>query len=115
MNKMVFVSFALLLMSVSSYAQAEITCPTNPNVCNTGYVNITEIKSWRTKIDVILTETHNCTGADTTRYHLLKNSNTRHDYALLLSAFTADMRVNLQFQCIEGYPKIRGVRVRKYR
>jgi len=113
MNKMVFVNFVLLLMSMSGYVQAEIVCPDNPSFCNTGYVNITEIKSWGDRIDVLLTEAHNCTGPDTKRYSLFTNSNRRYDYALLLSAFNADRLVNLKFHCVEGYPEITGIRVRK--
>ena len=98
--KIIFIFLALLLSSGSSFA------------VDTGYVDITEIKSWTTKNDIYLTLSHECGGTDVNRYHLSKDDNQQ--YSLLLSAFTAGIAVSLSYLCQpDGYPSISGVRARK--
>jgi len=79
---------------------------------DSGYVSITEIKSWNTKNDIYLSVGHNCGGSDIGRYHLSKDDDQQ--YSLLLSAFASAMVVNVNYSCgSNGYPMINGVRARK--
>jgi hypothetical protein len=78
---------------------------------STSYGSITDMKAWSTKIDVYLDIDHTCGGTDSKRYHLKKEYTQR--YAMLLTGFSAGMKTSLYYDCLDEYPNIIGVRLRK--
>jgi hypothetical protein len=78
---------------------------------NSGYVKVEEIRSWEHKNDIFMAVEHTCSGSDSKRYVLEKGATER--YALLMTAFASDMIVNLYYECVNEYPNIMGVKMRK--
>ena len=98
------ITLGLLLVVASFYVNA---------INTTGYVAISEIKSWSAHIDVYLSDSqeHQCNGGHKTRF--LTDSTEANHVSFLLSAFMAGKGVRLSYSCNEnGYPQITGVRVR---
>lgn len=77
---------------------------------NSGYANITEVKSWQTFASAVLTVDHNC-GTNGSHYRL--SFSYKEEYALLLTAFSLGYTVNVFYNCdSQGYAQITGIRAR---
>jgi hypothetical protein len=78
---------------------------------NLGYSEISEIKSGSYD-EIYIQEPHQCTGNTTTRYDLPSNNDKK--LSILMMAFSAKMKVRLEYACSTstGHPIISKVRVK---
>ena len=77
---------------------------------DTGYSEVTEVKVWKTYIDIYLTAENNCS-QHRTRYILAKEE--KEMYSTLLAAMIAKMVANINYNCRnDGLAQINGIRVK---
>lgn len=79
---------------------------------DTGYESVTEIKVFKTIIDIKSSASTVCPNENHTERYLL-DKNEKEMYSLLLTAMASGKKANLMYSCDEsGYSVIEGVRVR---
>lgn len=79
---------------------------------NSGYAEVSQVKVWKTYIDVYLTADHTCTHSDKKRYIVAKDADQMYSGAL--SAMMANKTVNINYKCsINGFADVQGIRIKK--
>ncbi|OZG72360.1 hypothetical protein BTA51_16655 [Hahella sp. CCB-MM4] len=79
---------------------------------NTGYLTVTELKVWKTQIDVYFNVSNQCSNSNHKMRYLLERKESLM-YSSLLAAMTSGLKANVNYQCnSEGYPEIQGVRIK---